>query len=176
MLLLALAPLAVSLLRLPNCKQIYCSDASDWGIGVTRADLPTPFDKEIHRHKLRKSVRAKLLSRLKSLARRKGVLPEEDELPDGQMLASHPLWMEFASALPYAEVLRQRCRDGVHINILELRGMLKVESEIAHQQFPTRFFSLADSQVCCCLPFYTPSVAWASLKRFFNWVQLLLCD
>ena len=147
MLLLGLVPLAVTLLKIPNSSKLYCSDASDWGVGVTAAPLDPVLAREVHRHKLKKSVWAKLLSPVKALARRKGLLPADDELPDGQLLSSHPLWIELASALPFTEVCRERAREGLHINILELRGMLRAEREAARESFPQRFFSLADSQV-----------------------------
>jgi hypothetical protein len=147
MLLAGLAPLAVTLLRVVNSDQLFCSDASDWGIGVTSAQLGTVLKKEIHRHKLKKGVWAKLLSPLRALSRIKGTLPVDDELPEGAQLASHPLWIELASALPFKEVCRQKTREGLHINILELRAMLRVEREAALSQFPLRYFSLADSQV-----------------------------
>lgn len=146
-LLLALGPLAVTCIRLPNSPYLYCSDASDWGIGITKACLPTWLQSEIHRHKMKKGVWAKLLSPLKSLQRLKGCLPAGDELPGGLQLASHPLWIELATALPFKEVLRQKERAGIHINISELRAMIRVEKEAAKDFFPQRFFSLADSQV-----------------------------
>lgn len=65
---------------------------------------------------MKKGVWAKLLSPLKSLQRLKGCLPASDELPGGLQLASHPLWIELATALPFQEVLRQKERDGIHIN------------------------------------------------------------
>eukprot|EP00438_Fugacium_kawagutii_P021002 Skav228367 [mRNA] locus=scaffold1981:191093:195553:+ [translate_table: standard] len=138
LLMLALCPLAVTRLRLQNSRLLYCSDASEWGIGVTAAQLPPRMQSEIHRHKLRKAVWSKLLSPLKAL--------KAEELPEGG-LPSHPLWMELASSLQFDEVCKQRCREGVHINILELRGMLRAESEASQQCFPLRYFSLADSQV-----------------------------
>ena len=144
---LSLAPLAVTNLKVENAEHVYCSDASEWGIGVTRALLPSWLQGEIHRHKLRKSVWVHLLSPLKSLQRIKGVLPPAEELPEGQMLASHPLWIVLASALRYKEVCRKAMPPGRHINILEMRGMLKAEAEAAKTHFPARVFSLADSQV-----------------------------
>ena len=146
LLMLALSPLAVSRLRLPNSEWLYCSDASEWGIGVTAAQLPLRMQKEIHRHKLRKAVWSKLLSPLKARERVKGILPPAEELPEGS-LPSHPLWMELASSLHFQEVCKQRAREGIHINILELRGMLRTESEASREGFPLRYFSLADSQV-----------------------------
>lgn len=147
LLCLGLVPLAVTLLRIPNAGYLYSSDASEWGIGVTRAPLPEFLQKEVHRHKLKKSVWAKLLSPLRAFQRVKGTLPLDAELPDGHQLASHPLWIELATALPFTEVCRQRCRDNTHINVSELRGMLRAEKEAAMVQFPSRYFSLGDSQV-----------------------------
>ena len=146
-LFLALGPLAVTCIRVPNSSYLYCSDASDWGIGITKAELPHWLRSEIHRHKMKKGVWAKLLSPLKNMQRLKGCLPPGDELPDGLQLASHPLWIELATSLPFKEVLRQKERDGIHINISELRAMLRVEKEASKDFFPQRFFSLADSQV-----------------------------
>eukprot|EP00438_Fugacium_kawagutii_P029179 Skav210075 [mRNA] locus=scaffold7699:14183:18616:+ [translate_table: standard] len=144
---LCLCPLAVTNMKVDNAEHIYCSDASEWGIGVTRALLPGWLQREVHRHKLRKSVWVHLLSPLKSLQRIRGVLPTAEELPEGQTLASHPLWIVLASSLKYTEVCRKRMPAGRHINVLELRGMLKAESEAAKKKFPARVFNLADSQV-----------------------------
>ena len=58
---ISLAPLAVTRLKVPNSKFLYSSDASEWGIGVTRAPLPEWLQKEVHRHKLKRSVWTKLL-------------------------------------------------------------------------------------------------------------------
>ena len=143
-----LAPLAVTDLRMENCEYLFASDASDWGIGITRTLLPAWMRSEIHRHKLNKGTWTKLLSPVRALQRLKGILPPAEELPEGKMLSSHPLWLELASCLPFEEVLREKARQVVHINVSELRGMLKVEREVAKGFFPSRYFSLADSQVC----------------------------
>lgn len=156
-----LGPFALTLLRVPNSELLYCSDASDWGIGVVAAALPGELQKEIHRHKLRKSVWAKLLSPLRALNRVKGILPTDDELPDGSQLASHPLWIELATALSFREIVRKRMREGLRINILELRGMIRVEHEASKVAFPLRYFSLADSQVSLG--------AWVTV--FIHWTQ-----
>ena len=147
LLCMCLGVTAVTNLRVTNAEHIYCSDASEWGIAVTRAFLPEWLQDEIHRHKLKKSVWAKLLSPLKALERLRGTLPPADELPDGFVLASHPLWIELGSALSFEEVMRKHIAGNRHINILELRGMIRTEAEAAKEKFPCRFFSLADSQV-----------------------------
>lgn len=145
---ISLAPLAVTRLKVPNSKFLYSSDASEWGIGVTRAPLPEWLQKEVHRHKLKRSVWTKLLSPLRAFNRIKGVLPPSEELPDGQIIAGHPLWIELSTCLDFKEVARKKMVEGRHINILELRGMLRSEIEAAHECFPLRYFSLSDSQVC----------------------------
>lgn len=113
MLVLALSPLAVTPLRLKNSSNLYCSDASEWGIGLTAASLPHRMQKEIHRHKLRKSVWSKLLSPLKASECIKGIIPPAEELPAGS-LASHPLWIELASALEFHKVFKERSREGIY--------------------------------------------------------------
>ncbi|CAE7225299.1 unnamed protein product [Symbiodinium necroappetens] len=120
--IISLGPLACTDLRCWNSPLIYCSDASDWGIGITKAALPSGFEAEVHRHRLRKPVWTKLLSPLRRLQRLKGVLPPAEELPDGQLLPGHPLWLALAGSLEYTEVYRRKAARDTHINILELRG------------------------------------------------------
>ena len=145
--IVSLGPLACTDLRCWNSSLIYCSDASDWGIGITKAALPSGFEAEVHRHRLRKPVWTKLLSPLRRLQRLKGVLPPAEELPDGQLLPGHPLWLALAGSLEYTEVFRRKAARDTHINILELRGLVKTEEFAARLGFRQRVFSLSDSQV-----------------------------
>ena len=147
LLILALAPLAVTSISACNSPFVYASDASDWGIGVTRARLPDGLQSEVHRHRLRKSYWVKLLTPLRKLQRLRGVLPASEELPDGQMLPSHPLWLALGGSLKFVEVLRKRAVKPTHINVLELRGLGKAEEIAAKEGFRRRVFVLADSQV-----------------------------
>ena len=74
-------------------------------------------------------------------------MPPAEELPDGQTLASHPLRIELGTCLQF-EVLEKRAAvRQVHINVLELRGMVRSERLAALEHFPGRSFALADSQV-----------------------------
>ena len=77
----------------------------------------------------------------------KGLLPVEDELPEGYVLPSHPLWMHLSSCLDFEELLREPTRDGVHINIAEIRSLVRCEDLAARKIFPCRSFNLSDSQV-----------------------------
>lgn len=123
------------------------SDASDWGLAVGRAELPPWLRSEIHRHRLRKSVWTKLLSPVKSLQRIRGILPPAEELPGEGMISSHPLHIELGTCLQFVELEKRKSLTPVHINILELRGMVRSERHAAMECFPGRSFSLADSQV-----------------------------
>ena len=101
----------------------------------------------MHRHKLSKPVWSKLLSPLRSLQRLKGELLPADELPEGVMLPTHPLFMELACALPFHEDRKKPVRERTHINISELRSMVEAEKIAALRHFPSRIMSLSDSQV-----------------------------
>ena len=148
LLLINLAPLAATFLRTKDSRFVYASDASSWGWAVVKAPLPLFLQDEIHRHRLRKSVWAKLLSPLKSLLRIKGLLPEADELPEGVPLPSHPLWIEMSRVLQFQFVKSKATPEGRHINIDELVGMIETErSAVLDEGFPIRCFGLADSQV-----------------------------
>ena len=147
LLVLGLAPLAATYLSARDSAYLYESDASTWGVAVCRARLPRWLQSEIHRHRLRKQVWSKLLSPSRSLLRVKGLLPPAEELPDGQTFASHPLHIELGTCLQF-EVLEKRAAvRQVHINVLELRGMVRSERLAALEHFPGRSFALADSQV-----------------------------
>ena len=144
LLIMCLAPLAVTDIKARNSSYIYSSDASsDFGIGVTRARLPAGLEAEVHRHKLHRPVWTKLLTPLRKLQR----MLLDQELPDGQRLPSHPLWLALGGGLVYEEVLRQRVVKHTHINILELRGLTKTEQIASSTGMRQRVFQLADSQV-----------------------------
>ena len=143
-----LVPLACTCLRARNSSHLYASDASDWGWAVVRSPLPSWMHSEVHRHKLRKSVWAKFLSPLKASKRIRGLLPPSEELPPGEgALASHPLYIELATCLQFEEVCKDKTRDGVHINVGEVRGLIKAERAAVDEHFPIRSFCLADSLV-----------------------------
>ena len=114
---------------------VYASDASNWGWAVCSAELPSVLVSEVHRHKLSKPVWSKLLSPLRSLQRLKGELLPADELPEGVMLPTHPLFMELACALPFHEDRKKPVRERTHINISELRSMVEAEKDSSPAAF-----------------------------------------
>ena len=142
-----LAPVAVTSLRAEASEFLYASDASDWGFAVVKAPLTGWMKNEIHRHRLRKNTWVRLLSPLKARARLREELAVEEELPDGKVLATHPLWTTLAGCLQFEVVVKQKTRDGAHINLGELKGMVAAEREAVRDKFPVRCFDLADSQV-----------------------------
>ena len=105
------------------------------------------LQREVHRHKLRKTVWSKLLTPLRALLKSRGELPLDQELPGGETFETHPLWKILATCLQFKVAGKKVTRDGVHIKVAELRGMLSVEREACREDFPIRLFSLADSQV-----------------------------
>lgn len=147
LLCVCLVPLATTYIKARDSSFIYESDASTWGWAVCRAELPAWLRSEIHRHRVRKSVWSRLLSPLKSLQRIKGILPAADELPGDQCLASHPMHIELGSCLQFVELEKRKSSQDIHINVLELRGMVHSEKAAAFEHFPGRSFSLSDSQV-----------------------------
>ncbi len=145
---ISLVPLACTCLRAKNSPHLYASDASDWGWAVVRSKLPNWLQSEVHRHKLRKSVWAKFLSPLKASKRIRGALPPAEELPPGEgSLSSHPLYIELATAMQFEEVQKGKTRDGAHINVGEVRGLIRAERAAVDEHFPVRSFCLADSMV-----------------------------
>lgn len=143
----ALAPFACTCLRTKSCDDLYASDASSWGLATVTSELPKWLRDEIHRHKLRRNVWTKLLSPEQALLRLQDSLEEVFELLEGEPLKSHPLWISLARGLQFSLVTKRKIRDGVHINISELRGMLQVEKDAVRSSFPVRVFNLSDSQV-----------------------------
>ena len=77
----------------------------------------------------------------------KGLLPPAEELPGDQTLASHPLHIELGTCLQFEEVEKRAAVRQVHINVLELRGLVRSERLAAMEHSPGRSFSLLDSQV-----------------------------
>jgi hypothetical protein len=147
LLCVSLGPLAATFLRTKDCAEIFASDASSQGWAVVKAQLPPFLSSEVHRHSLKKHVWTRLLSPVKVLEKIRGVLAEEDELPDGVPFQTHPLWLELSRSLQFQTVKARLTPQGRHINIDELQGMLEAEKCAAGLEFPLRFFSLADSQV-----------------------------
>ena len=76
-----------------------------------------------------------------------GQLFEEEELPDGVPLVSHPIWLALAQALRFSLFQRKEVRRRRHINLSELESILEVEERLARSQGDIRYLLGSDSQV-----------------------------
>lgn len=133
----ALAPLACTFLKTPPCRDVFASDASDWGIATVKSPLPDFLVSEIHRHRLRRNVWTKLLK--KALLRARDDLVEELELPEGLPLQSHPLWITLARGLQFEVVTKKKSRDGVRIMSVNCVACCKWRRMHAKVNFPLEF-------------------------------------
>eukprot|EP00438_Fugacium_kawagutii_P002455 Skav235883 [mRNA] locus=scaffold5594:7902:12776:+ [translate_table: standard] len=142
-----LGPLAVVEMRAPSMPEVYMSDASEWGTASVRATIPTCMAKEFQRHTLSRGAWSKLLTPWKAWLRMHEQLFEEDELPSGVPLVSHPLWLVLAKCLRFEINHVHRARAKKHINMLELQSVLEVERRLAVRRGSCRYLLGADSQV-----------------------------
>ena len=143
-----LMPLAATNLRASPPDVVAASDASNWGEAGVFCRISPKVGKELMRHSLRKSVWTRLLSPGRALLRAHGELPEEDELPDGEeTFKANPLWTLLAEALEYKLLFARERRGRRHINIGEVRGMLRTEKLLGLQKPSRRILLGADSQV-----------------------------
>ena len=148
LLIALLLPVAVTNLRALPPSHFGASDASGWGEAGVAAPIPYAISKELLRHCLRKSVWTKLLSPSGALLRSRGVLAEEEELPDGcEKFEKNPLWELCANCLTFSQVFSKRKSGQRHINVGELRAAIKLEQILGRRE-PTRRLLLGlDSQV-----------------------------
>jgi hypothetical protein len=146
-LLVILAPLAVTDLRAQTLDELYLTDASEEMKASVRSTLSSCFSRELHRHSLIRGAWTKLLTPWKVWLQQHFKLEEEDALPDGVPLVSHPLWLVLATCLHFQVYHRRGVRDRRHINILELESILELEARISakHQDF--RYLCGSDSQI-----------------------------
>ena len=117
-------------LRASTNNSVRCTDASDWGMAGTVAELDKRMCHEFLRRSLVKSVWTQLLPPAKAWLRSKNLLNENLELPE-DTYDCHPLWEILARCLHYRETWRAEHRKRVHINVAELRAHLREESRLA---------------------------------------------
>ena len=146
-LLAMLGPLAVTNLRAQSVGRVFLSDASEHFKATVVADVSLCFARELHRHALARGTWSKLLTPWKLWCKMHGQLFEEEELPDGVPLVSHPIWLALAQALRFSLFQRKEVRRRRHINLLELESILEVEERLARSQGDIRYLLGSDSQV-----------------------------
>ena len=119
--LVILSPLHVTDLRTEVTEEFSLVDASnDWEAEVTTT-VPAPVAKEMGRQKLTKAAWSRLLSPRQALLRLHGILPAEDEVPDGEEPArTHPMWTAVVRSRPFRFCWRKKVKRRTHINVSEL--------------------------------------------------------
>ena len=141
------ALLAVSDLRGKYLPHVFASDASSQWMAAVRAPLGENAVREICRFSLKKSTWSQLLPPGKAWLKSHDLLDVSDEVP-GDAYDSHPLWVALARGLSYQERWRAPCKQGAHINMLELKAYLNEEKRICQGHVQSRFLFGLDSQVC----------------------------
>ena len=112
------------------------------------ASVPQSIATEVHRLVLRKPVWAKLLPPGKAWERVHGRLPPQDELPgEREEFVSNPLWEILAESLDYRLLYSRQAPRPRHVNIGELRGMLRAEKILGRRSPSRREIYGMDSQV-----------------------------
>ena len=146
-LLTILGPVCVSDMRAGSCGEVFLSDASQDRMASVRAKIPVAMAKEIQRHCLARGTWSKLLSPWRVWQRQHGELLEEEELPEGVPLVSHPIWLAIAQCLQYELHHCKMVHSRRHINLLELETVLEVERRLALRRCDLRYLLGSDSQV-----------------------------
>eukprot|EP00435_Cladocopium_sp_Y103_P047846 s453_g14.t1 len=143
-----LLPMAATNIRASTPELVAAADASNWGEAGVWSRIPKCVGKELIRHCLRKSVWARLLTPSQAVLRGHGLLPEDEELPDeNECFQSNALWACLAECLDY-ELLYARAKTGSrHINIGEVRSVLRTEKLLSLRHASCRILVGADSQV-----------------------------
>lgn len=143
-----LLPLAVTNLRAKVSPRLTATDASSWGEAGVVASVPERIIEEIYRHTLKKSVWVRLLSPARALQRQKNLLQPEDEIPNPEdRFHSHPLWQSLAEGLDFRVLFSKSKTSSRHINVGELRAMLRSEHLHALGEPESREVYALDSQV-----------------------------
>ena len=148
LLLALLLPVACTNLRAPVSPRVTATDASQWGEGAVEAHLPEQIAREVHRLVLRKPVWTKLLTPGKAWERIHGLLEPHLELPEGEEhYKSNPLWETLAEVLEYREIFSTAASRPRHINVGELKAVIRAESRLGRMHGSTRELFGIDSQV-----------------------------
>ena len=109
-------------------SRVVATDASNHFEAAVVAKAPLEVCKELHRYSLRKPVWNKLLPPGKAWERAHGLLSPDEEVPEGvEAYKTNPLWETAAECLSYQLLYSQRVERPRHINVGEVRAMLRAE-------------------------------------------------
>lgn len=84
--------------RLAASSRLVCSDASSTSEAAVQARIAPTAVKELQKHTLAKGMWNRLLQPGAAYMREKGMLEEDEELPDGGEFNMHPAWEELVGA------------------------------------------------------------------------------
>eukprot|EP00438_Fugacium_kawagutii_P035715 Skav234674 [mRNA] locus=scaffold1131:475680:480491:- [translate_table: standard] len=174
--LVCLGTLAVADLRAESLGELHLSDAAEEMKASVSVEIPKEFAREVSRHSLARGSWTKLLTPWKVWLKEHFDLDEEEELPDGVPLVSHPLWLALARCLAFKLGHRKRVWDRRHINILELESLLEVEEKIGARAQDCRYLCGADSQVALAAVLKGRSSSWALNQRLQKSLAVVLGD
>ena len=145
--LVCLGPLAVTDLRAQTEDTLFLTDASEEIKASVQCPVPLAFARELHRHSLVRGCWTRLLSPWKVWLQPHFQLEDEDALPDGVPLISHPIWLVLAQVLKFQVFHRKLVRGRKHINILELESILELEEKLSLKHQDVRYLLGSDSQI-----------------------------
>jgi len=135
-------------LRSATDCEIGCVDASNRKRAACVAPLPQGAVRELTRYAIHRGKWTRLLSPTARYFRSLGVLDPTDELPDGDVVGESPIWNDVAETLPFRTVDVERVRGHPHINISELRALIRRETmAVQRGQRQLRLLDIGDSQV-----------------------------
>lgn len=135
-------------LRLEPSTSVIASDASSRAEAAVVTELGRSAVEEPKNLGLSKCLWNRLLNPYAAYFRERGALPEEEELPGGDVFQMHPVWEEISSSCQfrqYGPVVHVKKRR--HINLGEIRSALAAETRFALQRPGHYFVHLQDSQV-----------------------------
>lgn len=141
-----MAPMAMINLRAAYAPFLVATDASLDGLAGVRTELTAEFSMELCRHALRKSCWSTLLPPGKSWKKTHDVLPSDEELDDMEYEV-HPLWELCARGCRFHTTWRTDVQTQKHINLLEMKALMREERRLARRCFNMRIPVGLDSQV-----------------------------
>lgn len=133
--------------RVRPSTRVVASDASSTREAAVCCHLGIPAIKELQKQALQKGLWNRLLSPDRSYLREKGLLEEDEELPE-QKYAMHPAWEEIVSTQQFVAFgkIRERSRRQ-RINLGEINSALSAERLQGLLEPGSCYLHLQDSQV-----------------------------
>ena len=133
--------------KLRPSRRVVATDSSSTKEAAVSCFVGEKVVEELQKHALQKGLWNRLLSPDKAYLRQKGLLDEQDELPD-KSYAMHPAFEELAATQqfrPFGKVRHRRARQ--HINLGEISAALEAEKLMGEREPDHYYLHMQDSQV-----------------------------